>query len=297
VGYTDENGTYRNFNLNVIDEDYVPTLKMELTQGRNFSMNNPADKKNTIIINESLAKEYGWTDAVGKKLPGKRFLDHEIIGVVKDFNFSSLYTKIQPLVLVQDPAIILSGVQNISINTSPIPKLIFRIQPGKVQEGIKSVKEAWNKLEQGEEFKFSFVDQKLDAQYKSDQNLGKIVSVATLLSILIGSLGLYALASLAMQNRTKEISIRKVMGATEKSLLLLLSKDYVLLLLISLLISAPITFYVMDQWLLTFEYRIGINWNVFALAGIIALVITITTISYQAIKTAWTKPADTLKYE
>jgi ABC-type antimicrobial peptide transport system permease subunit len=137
----------------------------------------------------------------------------------------------------------------------------------------------------------------MEMQYRNDQNLSKIISVATLLAILIGGLGLYALASLAMQNRIKEISIRKVMGATEQSLLVLLSKDYVYLIGISLLVSVPLTFYMMTSWLESFEYRVGISWQVFAIAGFISLVIAILTISYQAVKTAWSQPAKTLKYE
>jgi len=297
VGFTDDNGVYRNFNLNSIDDDYIPTLKMELVQGRNFSNENLSDERRGVIINEAFAKEYGWSDAIGKKIPGKRFADHEIIGVVKDFNYASLYTKVQPLVMVQDPSIILSGVENINIDNSPLPKLIVRLQPGNMQVTINKIKGVWEKISAGEEFAFSFVDQSLAAQYKSDQNLGKIVRVATFLAMFIGSLGLYALASLAMQNRTKEISIRKVMGATEQSLLILLTKDYVFLIAISLALSIPMTWYMMSQWLQSFEYRVDIGWRVFVWAGSLSLLIALITISYQAIKTAWTRPAETLKYE
>ena len=297
VGYTDDAGVYRNFNVNSIDDEYILTLKMELVQGRNFSQDIPSDARRGVIVNEAFIKEYGWSDAVGKKIPGKNFLDHEIIGVVKDFNYASLYTKVQPLVMVQDPAIILSGVQNISIDSSPLPKLIVRLQPGNMQATIDQIKAVSERVSSGEEFTFAFVDQTLAAQYRSDQNLGKIVRIATMLAMVIGSLGLYALASLAMQNRTKEISIRKVMGATEQSLLMLLTKDYVILIFISLLLSVPITWYMMNQWLESFEYRVVIGWQVFVWAGSLSLLIALITISYQAIKTAWTRPADTLKYE
>jgi putative ABC transport system permease protein len=153
----------------------------------------------------------------------------------------------------------------------------------------------WNKLSGGEEFTFTFVDEALATQYRNDQNLGKIISIATLLAIAIGSLGLYGLASLAMQNRTKEISIRKVMGATERSLLLLLSKDYVFLVGISVFLSIPITWYLMNQWLQSFEYRVNIGWESFLIAGGISLLIALFTISYQTIKTASSQPAETLK--
>lgn len=297
IGYTDETGVYRSFNANVIDGDYIPVMKMELVAGRNFSKETPADIKRSVIVNEAFVKEYGWADPIGKRIPGKGFNEHEIIGVTKDFNYASLYTKVEPLVMVMDPVIVLSGSENINFDNSPIPKLVIRLSPGDMSSTIDQVKGVWDKITGGEEFAFSFVDQRLEAQYRSDQNLGKIVSIATLLAIVIGSLGLYALASLAMQNRTKEISIRKVLGATEQSLLVLLSKEYVYLVGVSLMLSVPITWYLMSQWLQSFEYKVGIGWESFLVAGGISLLIALFTISYQTIKTASAQPAETLKYE
>jgi putative ABC transport system permease protein len=297
IGYTDDHSTYRTFDINVVDDEYLPTLKMELAKGRNFSDANTSDARRSIIVNEAFVKEYGWTDPIGKRIPGKGFEDHEIIGVVKDFNYASLYTKVQPLVLAMDAAIPLSGSENINIDNAPIPKLMIRIKPGNMAGAMDQIADVWEKLTGGEEFSFTFVDQALAEQYRNDHNLGKIVSVATLLAMIIGSLGLYALASLAMQNRTKEISIRKVMGATEQSLLVLLSKDYVYMIGVSLVFAVPVTWYLMRNWLQSFEYRVAISWEVFALAGSLSLLVALATISYQAIKTAWTKPAETLKHE
>ena len=297
VGYTDEKGTYRTFFYNSIDADYIPALKMQMKFGRNFNDENPSDKRMGIIINEAFAKEYGWTDPIGKRIPGKNFQEHQVIGVVKDFNYQSLYTKVEPLVLAMDPMIVLSGIENINLGSTAVPKLLVRLKPGNATETIDQIKDIWDRLTGEEEFAFSFVDQTLDAQYRADKNLGKIVSIATALAILIGSLGLYGLASLAMQNRTKEISIRKVLGASEQSLLVLLSKDYVYLIAIALTLSIPITWYLMKNWLSTFEYRIEIGPGVFIIAGCVSLAITVVTISYQAIKTAWSQPAQTLKCE
>jgi putative ABC transport system permease protein len=297
VGYTDDKNVYRTFNLNVVDDEFIPALKMALTSGRNFSDENPSDKRRSVIINEAFAKEYNWKDPIGKKIPGKNFQDHEVIGVVKDFNYASLYTKVEPLVMVEDPTIILSGIENINIDNSPVPKLMIRFKPGNMGLATQQVKETWNKIAGEEEFSMTFVDQTMARQYRHDQNLGKIVSVATILSILIGSLGLYALASLAMHNRTKEISIRKVMGANDQSLLVLLSKEYLYMVAVCLLISVPITWYLMKNWLSTFEYRIGISPDVFILAGGISLLIALATISFQTLKTVWTNPVKSLKYE
>lgn len=297
VGYTDEAGVYRTMNMNVIDDDFIPSMKMEMVAGRNFSDDIPSDARRSVIVNEAFVKEYAWTDPIGKRIPGKRFPDHEIVGVVKDFHFASLYTKVEPLVMVEDPSIIQQGIQNVNIEASPIPKMLVRLKAGQIAGGVKRLEEAWKLINGTEEFVFSFVDESLNKQYRSDQNLGRIVSIATLLAVVIGSLGLYALASLAMQSRRKEISIRKVFGATERILLGILSKDYVLLVVICLVLSIPLTLFAMRDWLSTFEYRITIGWGIFALAGAIAVTIALLSIGYHTLKTASTEPAKTLRYD
>jgi len=297
VGYTDESGAYRTFNLNAIDSDYIPTLQMEMAEGRNFESENLADKRRSIIVNEAFVREYGWEQAVGKRIPGANFEEHEIIGVVKDFNYSSLYTRVMPLAMTMNPSIILAGIENINVGTSPVPKLMIRVAAGQIPTAIESISEVWVKITPDQEFDFSFVDEALAAQYVQDQNLGKIMRIATLLAILIGSLGLYALASLAVQARIKEISIRKVFGASQQSLMLLLSSGYVFLVLICLLISVPLTWYLMSNWLQSFEYKIDISWDVFLLSGVMALLIALVVISYQIIRSSLVSPADTLKCE
>ncbi|MBS1542457.1 MAG: FtsX-like permease family protein, partial [Bacteroidetes bacterium] len=198
---------------------------------------------------------------------------------------------------VINPEIALSGSENINIDNSPIPKLMVRVAASKITEALDHMKATWEKVSAGSTWQFSFVDESLAQQYRSDTNLGSIVSVATTLAILIGAMGLYALASLAMQGRTKEISIRKVMGATEESLLILVSKDYLLMVAVCLLLSAPVTILVMNKWLTTFEYRVSIGWSIFAFAGGLAIMIVVIAIGYHTLKAVWSHPADTLKYE
>jgi putative ABC transport system permease protein len=295
IGYSDDQGTYRNMYINVVDEDYIPVLNMHLKSGRNFT--SATDGQHAILVNEAFLRSYNWSDAIGKRIPGKKFADHEIVGVVKDFNYASLYNRVEPLVIVMNPGIPLSGAFNIDINNSPIPKLMVRLRPGNMAVALDEVKNAWKKICPDEEFTFTFSDETIAAQYRNDQNLGKIVTLAMVLAVLIGSSGLYGLATLAMQSRTREISIRKVLGATERGLLWLLSGDYLLLILISLGLSAPITLYAITRWLQTFEYRIELGALPFLLAGSLSLLIAILTIGYQALKTAWSQPAETLKYE
>lgn len=297
VGYTDTNDKYRNFDVLVVDASYIPTMAMEMLEGRNFSDENTSDKRRSIIVNEAFAEAYGWDNAVGKKIPGNNFEDHEVIGVVNDFNYNSLHGEVTPLALVMDPMVIAPGIENIGIGSNPIPKLMVRVSGDKVQAAISELETAWNKVAAGEEFQYSFVDETLAAQYRQEQNLGKIVTMASILAIVIGCMGLFALASLNMENRTKEISIRKVLGASEQKILILLSKEYVMLIGIALVVSVPITIYIMQDWLSSFAYRIELGVSTFLLTGILTLAIALLTIAYQAIKTAMKQPAETLKYE
>jgi putative ABC transport system permease protein len=297
IGYTDSKNVYRTAYVNSIDDDYIPVMRMEIVQGRNFEETNLSDKRRSVMVNEAFVKDFGWDVAVGKKIPGAKFGDHEIIGVVKDFNYMSLYKKVDPLIIVMDPNVIASGVENINVGQRPVPKLMVRLNAGETSQGLEQIKKAWETISPGEEFRFSFVDEALSTQYASDQNLGNIVNIATTLAIIIGSLGLYGLASLALQNRTKEITIRKVLGATQNSLLILLSREYVVLITICLLISVPLTIYMMQVWLSTFEYRINIGWVVFFVSGGISLLIAMITIGFQLFSTASAQPAESLKYE
>ncbi|MGI9543551.1 MAG: ABC transporter permease [Cyclobacteriaceae bacterium] len=297
IGYTDEEGTYRNFYLNVVDDDYIPSIELRLHSGRNFSDENPSDARQSIIVNQAFAKEYGWGNPIGQHIPGKGFDTHEVIGVVDDFNYASLYTEVAPMVMVLDPMIIFNGMENIDISTSAVPKLLVRLKAENLGNVVSQIKEVWDKITGGEEFLLTFVDQTLAAQYRSDQNLGRIVNIATILAIVLGSLGLYALASLAMQNRTKEIGIRRVLGATERTLLIYLSKDYALLVMASSLISIPITWYLMQTWLANFAHRVNITIEIFLIAGAIALMIALFAISYHIIKTVFRNPVRALRYE
>ena len=297
IGFTDNKGVYRTFYYNTVDESYAQTLRLRFVEGRNFDISVPSDRRLAIVVNEAFVRSLGWNEAVGRKIPGDRFKDHDIIGVVKDFNYSSLYTKVEPLVMALDLAVIADGIENINIDNSPVPKLMIRLHTANVAETMQTIRKLWDTLTNGEEFRFSFVDEALAEQYRSDQNLGKIITVATLLALIIGCLGLYGLASLAMQSRVREISIRKVLGATHSGLLLLLTRDYIVLLLVSLLLSIPVTWYLMNDWLTTFEYRIQISPGIFAMAGGICLIVALITISFEVLKTASRQPAETLKYE
>jgi putative ABC transport system permease protein len=297
VGFTDDQGGYRTFSLNTVDALYATVMKLEFVVGRNFGTDDEADARRGMIINEACASTLGPGDPIGKRLPGKAFGDHEIIGVVKDFNFQSLYKKVTPLVLVMDPRIVLAGAENINVGNNPVPKIFARVKAGSMQEGLAELESTWSRINPGDEFKYSFVEQALENQYRTDRNLGKIMRITTALAIFIVSLGLYALVALTMSARAKEVSIRKIMGASSESLLMLLSRDYFLLVLISSLVSVPITIYLVRGWLQSFAYRVPIAWDIFVLATAMALGLCALAIGLQVVRATRVSPVKTLKEE
>jgi len=297
IGFTDNSNNYQTFDVVFVDPDYLPTMDIEIVAGRNFSKEIPSDARRSIMVNQAMVKTYGWDDPVGQRLPGKGFEDHEIIGVIKDFNYASLHSPVQPLVISMSRTLIFSGTENINIPGSIVPKLLVRVQPGKIPVAITEVESVWKEIMAGEEFNYSFVDQALASQYSQEENLGKIISISSILAIIIGSLGLLGLASLTLSNRAKEISLRKILGASQETILVMLSRDYFFLVIISMLIASPITYYFMENWLENFEYKIGLGVEIFLIAGGIAIMIALFTISYQAIKASFTNPVDALKYE
>lgn len=297
VGFTDTKDNYRTFDMLVTDANFIGSMKMKIVEGRAFDKNNISDSRRSIIINEAFADAFGFDNAVGMQLPGKNFEDHEIIGVVENFNYNSLHAEVEPLLMVMNPGVIFAGIENVGIGSNPFPKMFVRLEANKLQEGIASMKAVWEKVTNGEEFQYDFVDQTLATQYSAEQNLSKIVSIACILAIVIGCMGLFALASLNMENRIKEVSIRKVLGASQGIILTMLSKEYIYLILISMVISVPLTLYVISEWLESFAYRVEVGAGVFILTGGLTLVIALLTISYNAIKVSLKQPAETLKYE
>jgi putative ABC transport system permease protein len=213
---------------------------------------------------------------------GKNVKRYSIVGVVKDFHFSSLRDNISPVVLyLEDNYDALS----IKTNTKNVPALLARI------------KNKWNSLVPNQHFAYSFMDQDFEATYRSEQRIGKIFMIFTSLAIAIACLGLFGLAAYAAEQRTKEIGIRKVLGADVTVIVALLSKDFIKLVLIAILISSPLAWFFMQKWLQGFAYRVNFQWWIIALAGIGAILIAFITISFQSIKSALANPIKSLKTE
>jgi putative ABC transport system permease protein len=269
--------------IRVDDYDLLHTYEMEMAAGRYFSPEFGTDATNGVVINEALAKSLGWENAVGKKLDVEGELENgRVIGVIKDFNMRSLHHEIEPLVILFAPR---------------HENLTLRISATDVPGTINFLHEKWQAFESRHPFEYHFLDQRLDRLYRSETRLLGIFGIFTSLAIFIACLGLFGLVAFTAQQRTKEIGIRKVLGATVANVVALLSKDFVKLVLLANLLAWPVAWYAMHRWLQNFAYRIEISWWVFALAGGLVFFIALLTVSTQAIKAALANPVESLRYE
>lgn len=266
-----------------VDYDYLKTMGLQLANGRNFSPDFGTDSS-AVIINESAAKFLDYTDPLGKKIYSldSRPVAYTIIGVVKNFNFESLHKTVGPLGLFLGKS---TGLVSFKIKAADIPSV------------LKTIESKWKAMAPGMPFSYRFMDDAFAEMYKSEQRAGKIALTFSVLAILIACLGLFGLATFIAEQRTKEIGIRKVLGASINGIVRLLSKDFVLLVLIAFVIASPIAWWAMNKWLQDFAYRITISWWVFLLAGVAALFIAVITVSFQAVKAALTNPVKNLRTE
>jgi putative ABC transport system permease protein len=297
ISFQDENEEDRDFYLNTVDANYINTLGMTIIEGRDFEAGNEADRRRSIIVNEAFVKAYAMENPIGKRIPNDEFADHEIIGVVEDFNFASLHMPVEALVLAYNPQIGFSGAHGINLNSDPTPKVVVRVGSNNLQTALPLIEERWNEAYPGEPFDYHFVDEQLESQYEGEQNLGKLVTTAAILAILIGSMGLFALAMLTMNARLKEMSIRKVLGASNSNVAYILSRSYLILVLLALVVSIPLSYQVMSSWLTDFAFRTTIGADTFIVAGMISLVIAWLAISYHSIKMAVNNPVEGLRSE
>ena len=268
-----------------IDPSFIPTLGIQLMNGTNFPPQTVTDTFNNYILNETAVKRMGYTvnNVIGTEVTfwgGKG----NVIGVVKDFNFKPLSAGIEPFIFRYQP-------------WAPYFNLLIKAEAGKTAEAVSQIQKIYKKYDNETPEEFSFVDEAINELYKNDKRTATIISLFAGLTIFVGCLGLFGLAVFSAEQRIKEIGIRKVLGASVPHIVQLLSKDFVILVLVSILIASPIAYYVTHKWLQDFAYRIDISWWVFALAGFIALLIALLTVSVQAIKAALANPVKSLRTE
>lgn len=270
-----------------IDADYLNVLNIPLLAGRNFDPGFSDDTVKSVIINESMMRDFGWTlkEAVGKQLTGySENFTPIVIGVAKNFHYRPFKEEVSPQMFQQ-------------FSNYKRCRFFVRIQPGDPSKALASIEKEWKVIVPDLPLNYSFLDEDLDKFYKSESKWANIVGWAGGISIFLACLGLFGLASLAAINRTKEIGIRKILGASITAIVKLLSKDFTKLIIIALLIASPITWYLMHGWLQDFAYRINISYWIFILSGIVTIFIAIATISMQAIKAALANPVKNIRTE
>ncbi len=267
-----------------VSHEYISTYNMEMAAGRDFSTEYSTDTLQAFILNETAVEKLGWTpeEAIGKAfLYGRR--NGEIIGVVKDFHFESMHQPITPIIFYLNPGSY--GVFSV------------RISPDNISESLEFLRNLWAEYRPNYPFSYRFVDERFNRQYIAEEKLGEIFRYFSALAVFIACLGLFGLASFTSERRTKEIGIRKVLGATTPSIINLLTREFAKLVLISNLTAWPIAYFAMERWLREFAYRIDIGLLSFLTATFIALVIALLTVSFQAVKTALSNPVKALRHE
>ncbi|MEE9465222.1 MAG: ABC transporter permease [Candidatus Neomarinimicrobiota bacterium] len=293
-GFTIEiNGEKRNSTIamphNRVEHDFFKTYGMEIVAGRDFSLEHSTDTEEAFILNETAVRSLGWenpADALGAVISVPSWPDEKagrVIGVVKDFHYESLHNHIIPIVTYIAP---------FEVNTVAV-----RLSPGDIAGQIEAVGRVADRYQPGYDFTFDFLDDRLAAQYRSEGQLMRLFGYFCTLAIFIACLGLIGLSAYAAERRAKELSIRKVLGATVANIAALLSKEFVWLIGLSIVVASPITYYMMTQWLANFAYRIDMGLSTFAISGSALLVTALATVSWQAIKAAISNPVDALKYE
>ncbi|HZI54481.1 MAG TPA: FtsX-like permease family protein, partial [Chitinophagaceae bacterium] len=281
------NGNHKDVFEYFIDHDYIPLMGMQLVAGRNFDAKIAEDTTTSIIVNEAMVRDFGWTieNAVGQKIEG--YMETKtpvVIGVVKDFHYRPFKEKLMPQMFHQ------------FADYAPY-KFFVKVKPGNPSAALSAMEKAWSNIVADLPFKYSFLDESLNNFYKAERKWSGIIGWAGGISVFLACLGLFGLAALAAINRTKEIGIRKVLGASLPAIVKLLSKDFLKLVIVAVIVAAPLAWYFMNKWLQDFEYRIAIGWWIFIIAGALAIFIAFITISFQAVKAGIANPVTSLRTE
>lgn len=270
-----------------VDYNYIPTLAMEMARGRNFSKEFGTDSTG-IIINETAVRSFGWTpeNALNRTIThsdnsGKKY-EYRVIGVVKDFHFKSMHEQIGPLVMTLNNG---WGWMLVKTRTAEVSGL------------LASMKSVWDGFHTDMPFSYTFLDERFNDTYKAEQKTGQILGTFAGLTIFVACLGLFGLAAFTAEQRTKEIGVRKVLGASVAGIIALLSRDFLKLVVIALVIATPAAWWLMNKWLQEFAYKVNLSWWVFPVAGIVSALVALATISYQSVKAALMNPVKSLRAE
>lgn len=281
----DHKGHNINTNMLTVDYDFLKTLDMKLLQGRDFSKSFATDTANSVIVTQSMASQFGVKDPIGLSFVADSALPPSvIIGVIPDFHMYSLHEKTQPLMIDMSPS-------------TRIAYVFIKLRSNEPAQIMEMVKNIYKDLEPGREFRGTFMDENTDRWYNKEKSLSTLLGVSSLIAIVLSCLGLFALALLMIGQRVKEIGVRKVLGASAMTINLLLTKEFLRLVLVSIVIATPLAWWLMSQWLQNFPYRMTISWLLFLLVGITAVLIAVLTVGFHTLKAAMANPVKSLRTE
>ncbi len=274
----------RGVDLYFADYDFVKTMRMSIVQGRDFSHDIPSDSLYGVLVNESMVKRMGWKDPIGRRFTAgqQNQFEKKVVGVVKDYHQRSLYEPIEPLIIIL-------GNQNNYV--------FVRTTPGDIGKTLSSIESAWKGVYPNDPFGYTFVNQDLDSQYHADQKRSQIFTAFSCLTVFIACLGLLGLAAFTTEQRTKEIGVRKVIGASVRSLVVLVSKEFFVLVALGMILAFPAAWYFTNNWLQNFSYRIEVTneWSTFLLSALLALLITLLTVGFHVVRAAVMNPVRSLR--
>jgi len=279
---TDQGMSNRGINFAVVDHDFIETLGIKMVKGRDFQQDMPSDTLAGVVVNEAFVKRMNWTEPVGKKVTLGNFINGRVIGVMKDYHQTGMYNGIESLLLIWRP------INNV---------VYIKLSGTETSKTISFIETKWKEIFPDQPFVYTYLTDRFRGQFKADEKRGLVFTLLAILAILIACLGLFGLASYMVEQRTKEIGIRKVFGANENIILGLISKDFLILVTIGIVIAIPTAYYFMSKWLENYVYRMKIGASLLVIAALLTITITFITISYKAYQAAIMNPAKALKTE
>jgi putative ABC transport system permease protein len=279
---TDQGMSNRGINFAVVDHDFTEALGIKILKGRDFQLDMPSDTLTGVVVNETFVKRMSWAEPVGKKVTLGNFINGRVIGVMHDYHQTGMYNGIESLLLIYRP-----------LNNN----IYIKLSGNETSQTLSFIESKWKEIFPDQPFVYTYLSERFNRQFEADEKRGLIFTIFTILAILIACLGLFGLASYMVEQRTKEIGIRKVFGANENTILVLISKDFLILVAIGIVIAVPVAVYFMSNWLENYVYRMKISAPLIILAALLTIVITFITISYKAYQAAMMNPANSLKTE
>ncbi len=281
---TDQGMTQKGINFAVVDHDFVDALGIKMVQGRDFEKDMPSDTLSGVVVNETFVKRMGWSDPIGKKIEAgdANTLRARVIGVMHDYHQTGMYNGIESLLLAYRPN------KNV---------IYIKLSGNEMKQTLSFIESKWKEIFPDQPYNYTFLSERFNRQFEADEKRGLIFTMFTILAILIACLGLFGLASYTVEQRTKEIGIRKVFGASENTILAIISKDFLILIIIGILIAVPTAYYFMHHWLQNYVYRTNISIPLLIMSALLTIVITFLTISYKAYQAAVMNPANSIRTE